>query len=139
MVTRKDGKMRFGKGFSKSELEEAKIDYKQALRLAIPVDLRRKTKHEENVSVLRQSLGVQVPKISKPPKPVEKPSKPVKAKVVEPKPTKATKPTKQKKTAKVTQPPKRAKAVKAAKTEKLKPKKSSTRRKAAKSKDAEET
>lgn len=95
MVARKDGKMRIGKGFSKSELREAGLDFKQALRLTIPVDLRRETKHEENVNALRQHLGVQVPKI-KPPEQSRKLPRPVKAEVTETKPTKAKKPTKQK-------------------------------------------
>lgn len=80
MVARKDGKMRIGKGFSKSELREAGLDFKQALRLTIPVDLRRETKHEENVNALRQHLGVQVPKI-KPPEQSRKLPRPVKAEV----------------------------------------------------------
>jgi len=49
---RKDG-TRKGKGFSRGELKEAKIDFKQALKLAIPIDLRRKTKHEENITALK--------------------------------------------------------------------------------------
>jgi large subunit ribosomal protein L13e len=138
MVARKDGKMRFGKGFSKSELKEAGVDFKQALRLTIPVDLRRRTRHEENVNSLRQQLGLQVPEISKLPKPVKKPSKPVKAKVAEPKPAKPSKPTKttkQKKATEISKPSKRKKAEKASKTVKPLPKKSATRREAAKSKN----
>ena len=134
MVARKDGKIRIGKGFSKDELKEAGLDFKQALRLTIPVDLRRKTKHEENVNVLKQHLAMQMPKTSKPPKPSKKPSKPLKEEVAE----KPTKPKKQKKT-EVSKPLKRAKVPKAAKAEKPVPKKSVTRRKAAKSKGAEKT
>jgi len=136
MVARKDGKMRFGKGFSKGELKEAGVDFKQALRLTIPVDLRRRTRHEENVNVLRQQLGLRAPKISKPPEPSKKP-KPEKAEVTEPKPTKLKKPTKQKRTKEISKPSKREKPIKAPKAEKPVPKKSATRRKAVKSKGAE--
>jgi hypothetical protein len=151
--------MRFGKGFSKSELKEAGIDFKQALRLAMPVDLRRRTRHEENVNVIRQHLGLQAPKISKPPEilkePSKKPSKPGKVEVKKEKPAiiekpkkpeKAEKPTKQKK-ADVSKPSKKVKttkspktkAAKAEETEKPTPKKSVTKRKTTKSKSAEKT
>jgi len=133
MVARKDGKMRIGKGFSKNELKEAGIDFKRALRLAIPVDLRRNTKHEENVNTLRQQLGLQEPKISKPPEPAKesskKPPKHAKVKVAEQKRTKPMK----RKAKEVSKPLKSAKAPKAVKTESA-PKKSATKRKAAKSK-----
>ena len=52
---RKDG-TRKGKGFSRGELKEAKIDFKQALKLAIPLDLRRKTKHPENVKPIKEHM-----------------------------------------------------------------------------------
>ena len=52
---RKDG-TRKGKGFSRGELKEAKIDFKQALKFAIPLDLRRKTKHPENVKIIKEHM-----------------------------------------------------------------------------------
>ncbi len=52
---RKDG-TRKGKGFSRGELKEAKIDFKQALKLTIPLDLRRKTKHPENVKIIKEHM-----------------------------------------------------------------------------------
>jgi len=140
MVARKDGKMRFGKGFSRGELKEAGVDFKQALKLTIPVDLRRRTRHEENVNVLKQHPGLQMPKISKPPKPSKelpkKPSKPMKAEVIEQKPPKPKKPTKQKKATEIPKPSKRAKIPKAKKPV---PKKTATRRKTAKPKSTEKT
>jgi len=56
IVIRKKGKARKGKGFSRSELREAGLDSKQALKLGIPIDLRRKTEHEGNVKILKQHL-----------------------------------------------------------------------------------
>jgi len=135
MIARKDGKMRIGKGFSKSELKEAGVDFKQALRLTVPIDLRRKTRHEENVNVLKQHLGLKVQKI-KPPKPSKEPPKPVKTEVTGPKSAKLKKPTKRKKTTEISKPSKRAKTPKA---EKPTPKKSAARRKAARTKSAEKT
>lgn len=149
IVAKKDGKTRIGKGFSKNELKEAGVDFKQALRMAIPVDLRRKTRHEENVTILRQRLGVQAPKVSKPPVPPKEPSKetvkPVKEvsksktrKVTEPtkKKTAEAKPSKLEKAAKVTEAPK---AREVSKAKKPVPKKTATKRKTTKSKRTEKT
>ena len=54
MVQKKNGRVRKGKGFSKGELRDVGIDFKQALKLKVPIDLRRKTKHEDNVKTLKQ-------------------------------------------------------------------------------------
>ncbi len=56
VVLKRKGKTRRGKGFSRDELREAGTDPKEALRSGIPVDLRRKTKHKENVKILKQYL-----------------------------------------------------------------------------------
>lgn len=66
-VRKNNGRMREGKGFSKGELRKVGIDSRQALRLQIPIDLRRKTKHEENVKTLKQHI-----KSLKPSKPRKK-------------------------------------------------------------------
>lgn len=55
-VRKKDDRTKEGRGFSRSELKEAGVDPKQALKLGIPLDMRRKTKHEENVKTLKQHL-----------------------------------------------------------------------------------
>jgi len=55
-VFKKDGKQRFGKGFSRNELKKAGLSLKDALRFCIPVDSRRKTAHEENVNVIKSFL-----------------------------------------------------------------------------------
>jgi len=56
IVLKKKGETRKGKGFSTGELREAGLDSKQALKLGVPIDLRRKTKHEENIKILKQHL-----------------------------------------------------------------------------------
>lgn len=66
-MRKKNGRVREGKGFSKGELREAGMDFKQALRLKIPIDLKRKTKHEDNIKTLKQHL-----KSLKPSKPRKK-------------------------------------------------------------------
>jgi ribosomal protein L13E len=55
-VQKKGGGTRGGRGFSRAELREMGVDTKHALKLGIPIDLRRKTKHEENVKTLKKHL-----------------------------------------------------------------------------------
>lgn len=55
-VFKKDGKQRLGKGFSREELRKAGLSLKEALRLGIPVDSRRRTVHQENVDAIKGFL-----------------------------------------------------------------------------------
>ncbi len=64
-VLKKGGKQRYGKGFSREELKKAGLSLREALKLRIPIDSRRKTIHEENVEVIKNSLGTKKP-VSKP-------------------------------------------------------------------------
>lgn len=56
VVFKKDGKPKEGRGFSKEELKKSALDFRKALRLEIPVDLKRNTLHEENVEALKEYL-----------------------------------------------------------------------------------
>lgn len=56
-VFKKGGKQRLGKGFSIGELKEVKLGLKQALKLGIPVDSRRRTVHENNIKSLNEFLA----------------------------------------------------------------------------------
>ncbi|MEM2557615.1 MAG: ribosomal protein L13e [Candidatus Bathyarchaeia archaeon] len=49
---------RFGKGFSVGELKAAGLSVREALALKIPVDVRRRTSHEENIRVLREYIAI---------------------------------------------------------------------------------
>jgi ribosomal protein L13E len=55
-VFKKSGKQRQGKGFSREELKKAGSNPKQALKLGIRLDLKRRTAHEENVEALKTFL-----------------------------------------------------------------------------------
>ena len=49
-------KNRRGRGFSRGELRKAGINIRQALRAGFPVDVRRRTVHEENVKVAQERV-----------------------------------------------------------------------------------
>jgi len=55
-TVRRRNRSREGKGFSLGELKEAGTDYRHALRIGLPVDLRRKTGHKENIKLLKRYL-----------------------------------------------------------------------------------
>jgi ribosomal protein L13E len=55
-VFKKGGKQRYGKGFSGDELKKAGLSFKEALKLGIPIDSKRRTAHEENVEVVKAFL-----------------------------------------------------------------------------------
>ena len=47
------GKQRSGKGFSLEELKKAGLNKAEAKKLEIPVDIRRRTAHDQNVEALK--------------------------------------------------------------------------------------
>jgi large subunit ribosomal protein L13e len=65
-VFKKGGKHRLGKGFSLGELKEVKLSLKQALKLGISVDSRRRTVHEDNVKSLKEFLATSLKPKTKP-------------------------------------------------------------------------
>jgi len=56
-VVKRKRKAREGKGFSQKELKEVGLSLREALKLGIPIDTRRSTKHEENVIRLKAYVG----------------------------------------------------------------------------------
>lgn len=52
----KDAKPRRGRGFTKSELNEAELSVKEARDMGLIVDLRRKSTHPENVEILKNFI-----------------------------------------------------------------------------------
>ncbi|MEM3458663.1 MAG: ribosomal protein L13e [Candidatus Bathyarchaeia archaeon] len=55
-VFKKNGKQRLGRGFSREELKKAGISVSDALKLGVPVDLRRRTVHEGNIATVKEFL-----------------------------------------------------------------------------------
>jgi ribosomal protein L13E len=71
-VFKNDGKQRFGRGFSREELKKAGSSLKEAVKLGLPVDDKRKTVHDENVEAAKTLLHERR-HASKPKKPRRKP------------------------------------------------------------------
>ena len=67
IIFKKGGKKRCGKGFSREELKKARLSLREALKLSIPIDSRRKTIHDENVNTIKRFLKSEK-KASKPKK-----------------------------------------------------------------------
>jgi predicted flap endonuclease-1-like 5' DNA nuclease len=65
-VVRRGRRSREGKGFSRSELKQAGLSFRQALKLEIPADVRRSSEHEENVTALKTYLGGELKRESPP-------------------------------------------------------------------------
>lgn len=55
-VFKKGGKQRLGRGFSREELKKAGLSVREALKLGLLVDLRRRTAYEENVEIVKRLL-----------------------------------------------------------------------------------
>jgi len=67
IIFKKYRKQRYGKGFSREELKKARLSLREAHKLSIPVDSRRKTAHKENVNTIKKFLKTKK-KTSKPKK-----------------------------------------------------------------------
>ena len=63
VVFKKNGKPRKGKGFSREELKKAGLGFKEALKLGVPIDIRRRTIHEENVKDVKSFLKTKKTKV----------------------------------------------------------------------------
>jgi len=61
-IVKRKRKSRRGKGFSRGELKEKGLSFKQALKMGIPIDIRRSTKHDENVETLKTYLSIDTTK-----------------------------------------------------------------------------
>jgi len=55
-VVKRKRKTRTGRGFSREELKQVGLSFKQALKLRIPIDVRRRSSHKRNVEALKMYL-----------------------------------------------------------------------------------
>ncbi len=53
VITKQNGKQSIGKGFSLNELKEAGLNRQDAKKIGIPLDIKRKSLHDENVACIK--------------------------------------------------------------------------------------
>jgi len=53
VITKHNKKESLGKGFSPTELEKAGVNKQQAKQIGLPVDVKRKSVHDENVAAIK--------------------------------------------------------------------------------------
>ena len=56
VITKQNGKTKPSKGFSLNELKGAGLTLQDAKKLSIPLDIKRKSTHEENVQTLKSHV-----------------------------------------------------------------------------------
>lgn len=59
IIVKQNGKLKRGRGFSPNEIKEAGISKQQAQQMGLPLDMRRKTSHEQNVASIKEHLPQQ--------------------------------------------------------------------------------
>jgi ribosomal protein L13E len=80
VITKQNGKQSTGRGFSPSELEKAGVNKQQAKQMGIPVDVKRKSAHDENIATLKaHAQKAKAEAKPKPPKTKPKPKKKAKS------------------------------------------------------------
>jgi ribosomal protein L13E len=65
IITKHGGKTKPSKGFSPSELKEAGLTMQDAKQIGIPMDIKRKSRHDENVATLKAHTPERKPKAAK--------------------------------------------------------------------------
>jgi ribosomal protein L13E len=53
IITKQNGKPRISKGFSPTELSQAGLNKQDAKKMGIPLDIKRKSAHDENIVTLK--------------------------------------------------------------------------------------
>jgi len=53
-IIKQNGKRRSGRGFSLNELGKAGLTKQDAKRIGIPLDVKRRSEHEENIMTLKE-------------------------------------------------------------------------------------
>jgi ribosomal protein L13E len=52
-ILKPDERQRIGRGFSREELKKAGINLQEARLIELPIDMRRRTAHDENVEAVK--------------------------------------------------------------------------------------
>jgi len=54
VITKHNKKQSLGRGFSPTELEKAGVNKQQAKQIGLPVDIKRKTAHDQNIATIKE-------------------------------------------------------------------------------------
>jgi ribosomal protein L13E len=82
VITKHNKKRSTGRGFSPTELKNAGVNMQQARQIGLPVDVKRKSAHDENVSTIKahaEKAKAEAAAKPKPAKPEPKPKKKAKS------------------------------------------------------------
>ena len=74
VITKHNKKQNIGKGFSPTELEKAGVNKQQAKQIGLPVDVKRKSAHDQNIATIKEYA--EKAKAQAAAKPKQKPQKP---------------------------------------------------------------
>ena len=81
LITKHNKKQSLGKGFSPTELEKAGVNKQQAKQIGLPVDVKRKTAHDQNIATIKERAEkAKAKKVQAAAKPEPKPKPKKKAK-----------------------------------------------------------
>ena len=85
VITNHNKKQNIGKGFSTTELQKAGVNKQQAKQIGLPVDVKRKSAHDQNIATIKEcaekaKAQAQAAAKPKPQKPEPKPKQKKKAK-----------------------------------------------------------
>jgi large subunit ribosomal protein L13e len=85
VITKHNKKQNIGRGFSPTELEKAGVNKQQAKQIGLPVDVKRKSAHDQNIATIKEhaekakAAAAAKPKPQKPQKTKPKPKKKAKS------------------------------------------------------------
>ena len=71
-ILKPDEKQRLGRGFSREELKKAGLNLQEARLIELPIDMRRRTAHDENVEAVKAYAAIEKAKRKPKPKPEAK-------------------------------------------------------------------
>lgn len=54
VITKHNKKQSIGKGFSQTELKNAGVNMQQARQIGLPIDVKRKSAHDQNVACIKE-------------------------------------------------------------------------------------
>ena len=76
VITKHNKKQNIGKGFSTTELEKAGVNKQQAKQIGLPVDVKRKSAHDQNIATIKEHAEKAKAQAAAKPKPQKTEPKP---------------------------------------------------------------